>query len=172
MQFKMMNGDWDDDVVWTNAAYSLSALGAWGHPVLLALMAAAGTMLAVGSATYHAVYERWAQRLDVATMMTYLASTCACVLTVWTLWALLIPPVAAVLYWRYAWDINTLIHVPAWSVAIIAALWVQVGWIALGPLVPAAIGGVLQRTTGTDSLWHSGWHIGGAGAVAWVLYLI
>jgi hypothetical protein len=35
-----------------------------------------------------------------------------------------------------------------------------------------AVGAVAQITTGSDSLWHSLWHLGGAASVAWVLALL
>ena len=60
-----IKGDWTDDVVYSNLGYLLPALFA---PKTLgaALVGMAGMLLCLGSAAYHATYERWAQRLDVA----------------------------------------------------------------------------------------------------------
>jgi hypothetical protein len=165
-------GDATDDVVWSNAAYPLAAFGAWGEPGLFALVLVTGTMLGLASAAYHSTYARWAQRADVGAMMTYLASVLACVLTTWTLWGLLLVPVAAFGYWRWTWQIDTQVHVPVWALAIVAALVVQVGWSGAWTLIPVAIGAVAQITTDSDSLWHSLWHLGGAASVAWVLALL
>ena len=161
-----------DDVVYSNLAYILPALFAptYAAQVILSLTGAA---LVGGSAVYHATYTREGQSLDVSTMMTYVAALACAVAAQWTVWAWALLPVAAIGYWVYPWRINSYVHVPLWSLAVLVVLTVQVGWWAVLPAAPALAGGAIKiYDPGPDTLLHSLWHVLGglAGAAAmWVL---
>lgn len=166
------SGDASDDVVWSNIAYPLAAFGAWYDLTTMAVVWMTGCFLAVGSAAYHSTYDRWANRLDVASMLTYLPSITAAVLAVWTPFAWGLVPIAAAVYWRYTWDINSFYHVPGWAAVTIVLLWVHLGHVEVWPVLPVALGAIPQVLADSDSWWHSWWHVGGAVSVGWVLYLI
>jgi len=170
------SGNASDDVVWTNAAYPLAALAALPDLPAFAVIWAAGVALAIGSAAYHATYERWAQRLDVAAMMTYLSAAFAATLTgLVGAWAWALVPAAAAAYSAWTWQIDSTVHVPLWALATIVSLCLQVGWGGLEVVVPVACGLAIERWVGggdPDHWGHSIWHIGGAGSVALVLFLI
>jgi len=164
----MMKGDWDDDVVWSNAAYPLAALGAWGAPLAVFAVAVTGTLLAVGSGAYHAVYNSATRKLDTVSMMGYLVSVVGCLVSPW-----LGAPLAIAAYAFY-WTVETdsQIHVPAWAAIALSVVAVQVGWCALVPAALFVAAGALQLTTDSDSWWHSLWHVLGAAAAGAALYLV
>lgn len=164
----MMEGDWDDDVVWSNAAYPLAALGAWGSPLGIFVVAVTGTLLAIGSSAYHAAYNDDTRKLDTVSMMGYLSSVTGCLVVPW-----LGAPLAVAAYAVY-WmtETDSQIHVPAWSACALAIVAAKVGWWALVPLALFVSAGTLQLTTGTDSWLHSLWHVLGAAAAGTALYLV
>jgi len=167
----VLNGDTDDDVVWSNAAYPLAAVMAQTWPQAVAV-GVAGLFLALGSGVFHATYDRWAQRLDVTGVMTYVAAAVAVILAQWTVWAYVLVPLAAMVYWDIAWEMNSFYHVPAWAAVGLTALGIQVGaWV----LVPAGLflcaGIVKVREPDSDSALHSLWHVLSAAAVAGVLWV-
>lgn len=173
----MSKGNWVDDVVWTNLAYALSALPAWGNPLAFSVMLAAGLGISVASSVYHGTYERWAQQADVVAMMTYILA-----LTI-TILVQVVPglgqevylalPLGALFYALRAWDINSLVHVPAWSVLALLILAFEALWWTLLPVGLIALGGLVKLSDeGPDSLLHSLWHLSGAGAVGAALWLL
>lgn len=161
-----------EDDVWTNAAYPLSALGAWGHPTTMAVIAVLGTLLGIASALYHTTDARWAQRADVTAMMTYLWGLEAALLPTETPWKWAVPVAAALAYGVYTWSIDTQIHVPLAVDAIGIAMAVQVGWAALVPLAVFGVAALVRkRSPHTDHLLHSIWHVLGALAAALALFI-
>lgn len=166
------SGDASDDVVWSNVAYPLAAIGAWPDLTAMAVIWFVGCFLAVASASYHSTYKRWAQRFDVTAMMGYLSSLTAAVLASWTPWAWGLVPIATILYWRYTWQINSFLHAPLWMAATIIPLLIQVGVGGLYALIPVALGAIPAYFGSSDSIYHSFWHLGGAVSVALVLYFI
>jgi hypothetical protein len=164
----MMEGDWDDDVVWSNAAYPLAALGAWGASLALFVVAVTGTLLAIGSSAYHAVYNDDTRRLDTVSMMGYLASVTGSLLYPWL--GAVLAPIAYAVYWTVETDSQ--IHVPVWSAVALSVVAVKAGWWALVPLVLFVSAGTLQITTNSDSWAHSLWHVLGAAAAGVALYLV
>jgi len=164
----MMKGDWNDDVVWSNAAYPLAALGAWGSPLAVFVVAVTGTLLAIGSGAYHAAYNDDTRKLDTVSMMGYLSSVSGSLLYPWL--GVVIAPIAYAFYWTVETDSQ--IHVPAWAICALSIVTVKAGWWALVPLALFASAGTLQLTTGTGSAWHSLWHVLGAAAAGAALYLI
>jgi len=164
----MMKGDWDDDVVWSNAAYPLAALGAWESPLTLFVVAVTGTLLAVGSAAYHAVYNDDTRRLDTVSMMGYLGSVTGALVYSWL--GAVLAPIAYAVYWTVETDSQ--IHVPAWAAVALSVVAVKSGWWALVPLALFVSAGTLQLTTDSDSWLHSLWHILGAAAAGTALYLV
>jgi hypothetical protein len=164
----MMNGDWDDDVVWSNAAYPFAALGAWGSPLALFVVAVTGTLLAAGSGAYHAVYNDGTRKLDTVSMMGYLSSVTGCLVAGW------VGPVLAAVAYPFYWLVETdsQIHVPAWSAVALCVVAVKAGWWVLVPAVLFIAAGTLQLTTDSDSWLHSLWHILGAAAAGVALYLV
>ena len=165
-------GDHDDDVVWSNAAYPLAALAAQTWPAAVAV-GLAGIALAIGSAAYHSVYERWAQRLDIAGVMGYVVAAVAVVLAQWSFAAYLLPILAYGLYYQ-SWDqIDSFVHVPAWASVGLNALAIQVGAWALVPAsLFVAAGTVKLFERGSDRWEHSVWHVLSASAVAGVLWVV
>jgi len=168
----VIQGDVTDDVVWSNLAYPLAAVAAQTWPAAVAV-GTAGLFLAIGSAAYHSVYERWAQRLDVTGVMTYVAAAVAVILAQWSVVAYALVPLAAVGYWLHTWEIDSFVHVPVWAAIGLIALGVQQGAWALVPggLFLAA-GIVKTREPNSDSALHSLWHVLGAlsvGSAIWVL---
>jgi len=165
-------GDHDDDVVWSNLAYPLAALAAQTSPAAVAV-GLAGAALAIGSAAYHSVYEDWAQRLDIAGVMGYVAAAVSVVLAQWTFAAYLVPVVAYGLYYQ-SWDrINSFVHVPAWAAVGLIALAIQQGaWVLLPGGLFLAAGIVKTREPNSDHWVHSLWHLLSAGAVAGVLWVV
>jgi hypothetical protein len=163
-----MEGDWDDDVVWSNAAYPLAALGAWGAPLAVFAVAVTGTLLAVGSGAYHAVYNSATRKLDTVSMMGYLVSVVGCLVS-----PSLGAPLAIAAYAFY-WTVETdsQVHVPAWSALALCIVAIKSGWWALVPLALFAGAGTLQLTTDSDSWLHSLWHVAGAAAAGSALYLV
>jgi len=164
----MMEGDWNDDVVWSNAAYPLAALGAWGSPLAIFVVAVTGTLLAIGRSAYHAVYNDDTRRLDTVSMMGYLASVTGSLLYPWL--GAVLAPIAYAVYWTVETDSQ--IHVPVWSAVALSVVAVKAGWWALVPLVLFVSAGTLQITTNSDSWAHSLWHVLGAAAAGVALYLV
>jgi hypothetical protein len=162
-----VSGDHDDDVVWSNWAYPLAAIGAQNLTAAVTV-ALTGTALALASGAYHAVYSDYTQRLDTTAMMGYLMSVVGCLVAGWV--GAVIAPVAYAFYWLVETDSQ--IHVPAWSACALAIVAVQAGWWALVPLALFVSAGTLQLTTDSDSWLHSLWHILGAAAAGTALYLV
>lgn len=164
----MIKADWDDDVVWTNAVYPLAALGAWGSPLSLFVVAVTGTLLAAGSAAYHAFYNDDARKLDTVSMMGYLSSVTGCLLHPWL--GAVLAPMAYAVYWKTETDSQ--VHVPSWSAVALSVVAVKAGWWALVPAMLFVAAGTLQLTTDSDSWLHSLWHILGAAAAGAALYVV
>lgn len=162
--------DWTDDSVYSNIAYPLSALGAWGHPVVLVAVALAGGFLGYGSAKYHATYTEETAELDVWAMLVYIASlTAAAATPLAGPWAWALAPLALVYYRARTPQGNfTLmaVHVGAWAVAGLALVAYQVGAWALVPglLFAGAVSLRLWHHEGSDTPSHSWWHIAGGAA--------
>jgi hypothetical protein len=173
-------GDATDDVVWSNAFYPLAAFGAWPDMVTFAVVWGAGVALAVCSAAYHSTYARWAQRADVAAVMTYLVALNAAILSSWAAlgdpflaWAIV--PIAGAAYSVWTWQIDSHVHGPVWGALAMGLLAWQVGPVGLVAPVPVAAGIAVDQWVGggqPDHPAHSAWHIGGALSVAVVLFLI
>jgi len=159
--------DAGDDVVWSNWAYPLVALGAQSLTAAITV-ALTGTALALGSGAYHAVYSDYTQRLDTTAMMGYLSSVTGCLVAGWL--GAVLAPVAYAFYWLVETDSQ--IHVPAWSAVALSVVAVKAGWWALVPAMLFAGAGTLQLTTDSDSWLHSLWHILGAAAAGTALYLV
>jgi len=159
--------DAGDDVVWSNWGYPLAALGAQSLTAAVTV-AVTGTALALASGAYHAVYSDYTQRLDTTAMMGYLSSVTGFLLYPWL--GGVLAPMAYAFYWTVETDSQ--IHVPAWSALALGIVAVKAGWwaVLLGALFAGA--GALQLTTGTDSAWHSLWHVAGAAAAGVALYLV
>jgi hypothetical protein len=159
--------DADDDVVWTNAAYPLAAMGAQSLTAAVTV-ALTGTALAIASGAYHAAYSDYTQKLDTVSMMGYLSSVTGCLLYPW-----LGAPLAVAAYVFY-WTVETdsQIHVPAWSAVALSVVAVKAGWWALLPAALFVAAGTLQLTTDSDSWLHSLWHVLGAAAAGVALYLV
>jgi len=105
-----VQGDHDDDVVWSNLAYPLAAIGAQSLTAALTV-ALTGTALALASGAYHAVYSDYTQRLDTTAMMGYLSSVTGSLLYPWL--GAVLAPIAYAVYWTMETDSQ--VHVPAWS---------------------------------------------------------
>jgi len=164
----MMEGDWNDDVVWSNAAYPLAALGSWGSPLAIFVVAVTGTLLAIGSSAYHAAYNDDTRRLDTVGMMGYLASVTGCLVMPWKGAVL-----AALAYPFYWWtETDSQIQVPFLAMVALCIVAYHAGWWALVPLALFASAGTLQLTTDSDSWLHSLWHVAGALAAGTALYLV
>jgi hypothetical protein len=167
-----ISSDYDDSVVWSNAAYPLAAVTAqtWATGVVVGI---AGIALAIGSAVYHATYERWAQRLDMTGVMTYVSAAVAVILSQWTVWAYLLVPTAAVVYWCWTWEIDSHIHVPVWATMGLIALGVQQGvWMLVPGSFFLAAGIVKICEPGSDHWLHSLWHGLSAMVVAMMLWIL
>jgi len=162
-----IKGDHDDDVVWTNLAYPLAALGC-SSPLAAGIVTGAGIMLAIASGAYHAAYSAYTQKLDTVSMMGYLASVTGSLLYPWL--GGVLAPAAYAVYWTTETDSQ--IHVPAWSACALAIVAAQAGWWALVPGLLFVAAGTLQLTTDSDSWLHSLWHILGAAAASMALYLV
>jgi len=162
-----VSGDADDDVVWSNLAYPLAAIGAQSLTAALTV-ALTGTALALASGAYHAVYSDYTQKLDTVSMMGYLASVTGSLLYPWLGAPLAVA--AYVFYWTTETDSQ--IHVPAWSACALSIVAVKAGWWALVPAALFAGAGALQLTTDSDSWLHSLWHVLGAAAAGTALYLV
>jgi len=158
--------DAGDDAVWSNLAYPAAAIGAQSLTAALTV-ALTGTALALASGAYHAVYSRYTQKLDTTAMMGYLMSVVGCLVEPWL--GGVLAPMAYAFYWLVETDSQ--IHVPAWSAVALGIVAVRAQWWALVPGVLFAGAGALQLTTGTDSAWHSLWHVLGAAAAGVALYL-
>jgi hypothetical protein len=165
--WKAYTKDAGDDVVWSNWAYPLAALGAQSLTGALTV-ALTGTALALASGAYHAVYSDYTRKLDTVSMMGYLASVTGCLVMPW------VGPVLAALAYPFYWLVETdsQIHVPAWSAVALAIVAVKAGWWAVVPGALFVGAGTLQLTTGTDSWLHSLWHVLGAAAAGTALYLV
>jgi len=159
--------DASDDVVWSNWAYPLAAIGC-SSPLAALTVTVTGAALALASGAYHAAYSDYTQRLDTTAMMAYLASVTGC-LAVW--W---VGPVLAAVAYGFYWTVETdsQIHVPAWATCALGIVAVKSGWWAVLPGALFAGAGTLQLTTGTDSWLHSLWHAAGAAAAGTALYLV
>jgi len=159
--------DAGDDVVWSNWAYPLAALGAQSLTAAVTV-ALTGTALALASGAYHAVYSRYTQKLDTTAMMGYLSSVTGCLVAGW------LGPVLAAVAYAFYWTVETdsQIHVPAWAALALSVVAVKAGWWALVPGALFVSAGTLQLTTGTDSWLHSLWHVLGAAAAGVALYLV
>lgn len=168
-----IKGDWTDDVVYSNLAYLAPALFA-PEPLGGALVGMAGMLLCLGSAAYHATYERWARRLDVAGMLTFAPAVVATIAAQWSPWVYVGVPLASAVYWQYALQINTFYHVPAWVLLGVVLLAVQTGIWALVPAVLFVAGGAVRVwiEPDSDSWWHSIWHLLGAAAALAALVLL
>jgi hypothetical protein len=174
MNKSVIEGDWTDDVVYSNLAYLAPALFA-PEPLGAALVGMAGMLLCLGSAAYHATYERWARRLDVTGMLTFAPAVVATIAAQWSPWAYAGIPLASAFYWQYALQINSVVHVPAWVLLGVLFLAAQMG--GVWALVPAGLfvaGGAVRLwiEPNSDSWWHSIWHLLGAGAALAALVLL
>jgi hypothetical protein len=168
-------GDATDDVVWSNAFYPLAAFAALPDMVTFAIVWGAGVALAACSAAYHSTYARWAQRADVAAVMTYLVVVNAAILSPVTAQVWTIVPVAAATYSARTWQIDSHVHGPVWAALAIGLLAWQAGWIGLVAPVPVAAGIAVDQWVGggqPDHPAHGAWHLGGALSVAIALFLI
>jgi hypothetical protein len=159
--------DAGDDVVWSNWAYLLAALGAQSLTAAVTV-ALTGTALALASGAYHAVYSDYTQKLDTTAMMGYLSSVTGCLVLPWV--GPVLAAVAYPLYWLVETDSQ--IHVPAWSAVALSVVAVKAGWWALVPAALFVAAGTLQLTTDSDSWLHSLWHVLGAAAAGSALYLV
>jgi hypothetical protein len=112
MDASRIDGDWTDDVVYSNLGYLAPALFA-PETLGAALVGMAGMLLCLGSAAYHATYARWAQRLDVAGMLTFVPTIVATIAAQWSPWVYVGVPLVSVFYWLYTWQTNSFYHVPA-----------------------------------------------------------
>jgi len=159
--------DAGDDVVWSNLAYPLAALGC-SSPLAAGIVTGAGIMLAIASGAYHAAYSGYTQKLDTTAMMGYLSSVTGCLLYPWL--GGVLAPMAYAFYWTVETDSQ--IHVPVWSAYALFLVAFQAGWWALVPAALFAGAGTLQLTTDSDSWLHSLWHVLGAAAAGVALYLV
>jgi hypothetical protein len=159
--------DAGDDVVWSNWAYPLAAIGAQSLTAAVTV-ALTGTALALASGAYHAAYSDYTQKLDTVSMMGYLMSVGGCLVEPWG--GLVFAPLGYAFYWTVETDSQ--IHVPAWSALALSVVAVKAGWWALAPLALFVSAGTLQLTTDSDSWLHSLWHILGAAAAGVALYLV
>jgi len=159
--------DAGDDVVWSNWAYPLAAIGAQSLTAAVTV-ALTGTALALASGAYHAVYSRYTQKLDTTAMMGYLSSVTGCLVAGW------VGPVLAAVAYAFYWTVETdsQIHVPAWAFLALCIVAVKAQWWALVPGALFASAGTLQLTTDSDSWLHSLWHVAGAAAAGVALYLV
>jgi len=164
---KAYTRDAGDDVVWSNWAYPLAAIGAQSLTAAVTV-ALTGTLLALASGAYHAVYSDYTQRLDTTAMMGYLASVTGCLVIPWV--GLTLAAVAYPFYWLVETDSQ--IHVPAWAAVALSIVAVKAGWWAILPGALFASAGTLQLTTDSDSWLHSLWHVAGAAAAGAALYLV
>jgi len=162
-----IKGDHDDDVVWTNLAYPLAALGC-SSPLAAGVVTGAGIMLAIASGAYHATYSDYAQKLDTTAMMGYLSSVTGCLVLPWV--GAVLAAVAYPFYWLIETDSQ--IHVPSWAAVALSVVAVKAGWWALVPTLLFVAAGTLQLTTDSDSWLHSLWHVLGAAAAGVALYLV
>ena len=165
--WKAYTQDAGDDVVWSNWAYPLAAIGAQSLTAAVTV-ALTGTALALASGAYHAVYSDYTQKLDTTAMMGYLASVTGCLVAGWV--GAVLAPVAYAFYWLIETDSQ--IHVPAWAAVALSIVAVKAGWWALVPLGLFVSAGALQLTTDSDSWLHSLWHVLGAAAAGAALYLV
>lgn len=168
-----IQGDWTDDVVYSNLGYLAPALFA-PEPLGAAIVGMAGMLLCIGSAAYHATYTRWAQRLDVAGMLTFVPAVVATIAAQWSPWVYVGVPLVSTLYWLYTWQINSFYHVPAWALLGTILLAVQTGWWALLPAGLFVLAGIVRVwiEPNSDSWWHSIWHLLSAGAAVAALVLL
>jgi hypothetical protein len=159
--------DAGDDVVWSNWAYPVAAIGAQSLTAAVTV-AVTGSLLALGSGAYHAAYNDFTRKLDTTAMMGYLSSVTGCLVAGW------VGPVLATVAYPFYWLVETdsQIHVPAWAAVALSVVAVKAGWWALVPGVLFVGAGTLQLTTGTDSWLHSLWHVAGAAAAGVALYLV
>jgi hypothetical protein len=162
-----IKGDHDDDVVWTNLAYPLAAIGAQSLTAAVTV-AVTGTALALASGAYHAVYSDYTQCLDTTAMMGYLSSVTGCLLYPWL--GGVLAPMAYAVYWTVETDSQ--VHVPLWAATALGIVAAQAGWWALVPAGLFVAAGTLQLTTDSDSWLHSLWHVLGAAAAGAALYLV
>jgi len=158
--------DAGDDVVWSNWAYPLAAIGAQSL-ITAVTVAVTGAALALGSGAYHAAYSDYTQKLDTTAMMGYLSSVTVCLLYPWLGAPLAVA--AYVFYWTTETDSQ--IHVPAWAAVALSVVAVKAGWWSLVPGLLFVAAGTLQLTTDSDSWLHSLWHVAGAAAAGTALYL-
>jgi hypothetical protein len=163
---KAYTRDAGDDVVWSNLAYPLAAIGAQSLTAAVTV-ALTGSLLDLGSGAYHAAYSNYTQRLDTTAMMGYLSSVTGCLLYPWL--GAVLAPMAYAFYWLVETDSQ--IHVPAWAAVALSVVAVKAGWWALVPLALFVSAGTLQLTTDSDSWLHSLWHALGAAAAGVALYL-
>lgn len=168
-----IQGDWTDDVVYSNLGYLVPSLFA-PEPLGAALVGMAGMLLCLGSAAYHATYARWAQRLDVVGMLTFVPAVVATIAAPWSPWVYAGVPLASAFYWLYAGRIDSFYHVPAWVLLGSVLLAVQTGWRALLPAGLFVLAGIVRVwiEPDSDSWWHSIWHLLGAGAALAALALL
>jgi len=159
--------DAGDDVVWSNWFYPLAAIGAQSLTAAVTV-ALTGTLLAVASGAYHAVYSDYTQRLDTTAMMGYLSSVTGCLVAGW------VGPVLATVSYAFYWLVETdsQIHVPVWAAVALGIVAAKAQWWALVPAALFVGAGTLQLTTDSDSWLHSLWHVLGAAAAGTALYLV
>lgn len=164
---KAYTRDAGDDVVWSNWAYPLAAIGAQSLTAAVTV-AVTGAALALASGAYHAAYSGYTQKLDTVSMMGYLASVTGSLLYPWLGAPLAVA--AYVFYWTTETDSQ--IHVPAWAALALFVVAAKAGWWALVPGLLFVAAGTLQLTTDSDSWLHSLWHVLGAAAAGVALYLV
>ncbi|WVL99687.1 hypothetical protein [Salinibacter phage 4_17] len=165
--WKAYTRDVGDDVVWSNWAYPVAAMGAQSL-ITAVTVALTGTALALASGAYHAVYSDYTQHLDTTAMMGYLSSVTGFLLYPWL--GGVLAPMAYAFYWTVETDSQ--IHVPVWAAFALSVVAVKAGWWAVLPAVLFAGAGALQLRAKTDSWLHSLWHVAGAAAAGTALYLV
>jgi len=157
-----------DFSVWTNAFYLLKAIpGLLFYTMPEAfLMVLTGTNLAVFSAGFHTERGRWWQKMDVWSMITYMATIAFIVAAnAVSYWIYLGFPFVAWDYFRKRKTFSSTTHVVGWTVVIAFLLYVSVGWWVILPisifLIAAAIKLFERRLESwtTHGTAHGFWHV-------------
>lgn len=160
--------------VWTNYFFLLLAVIPQ-PPGSRVVVAVAAVILALGSAMWHALRDRWSQRADELGTMMLLSATAAAVWTpLTTAWL----PVAVVPVWafylRRLHTTSSTLHFAGWSAVIVPALVLQIRWWTLVPVgfALAAIGLQFFGARSEHGLRHALWHLAIVASVASILILL